>query len=1350
MGRVSRVLNLGINVETKGSEQLDAASRKLKRLAESFAELKRLSGDVGGAQEILGALRGDIADQSTTDANRVLAEQIRLERQAIAAETQRIKLLAQVAVGNRDHAEALRVLNAEQGRYLPQSREFLELELAKIRVINQQTAALERLEAAKRRDAAAGTTTAARRVRDQARLLAAQGNLSGAIGHIAVNVGDFSGDEQIRLLTMKARLERQYRNEVIRTAEAVTAAAAAEEARLLRMNRIQVRIALAAHDYAGALREIQAAQGSVLHKSEAWMRLEERRVAVLRAQDRFEKARVLENERRNNRNLNALAAQILQESQLMSLRGDRSGALGFLQGKLGTFTAGTPQHNRLLIEQQRLLNAINAEEARRVSLLARTAGFLNGGVNLLLKTLGSFFLINAAVQMVGHSVSSLVYKPLIGITKEVLQVTDKFRTFEITFAGIAGSMRTARDLVKDIVRSAEGLPISPLEAIESVRQTAFIPSIAQRLQQPSGRLDFLESIQRTLVGLGTINPVQGSAGAGFALREALAGQFRSLRFRFDISPDIVAATIGKQLADLRRDPALTLTAIRTFVESFVGPEVLDELNNTLQGQGKRFRGVLERFLNTVGDAGIYDSFVDRLKRITTSLDIAIDSDRGKQVARQVSSTLQEFFDSTLDIGSRFLQSLTGRNVDLRAAFDEGDAVAVLEALAAVTEGLKDFAVSMNSLAADLTGFLGAQLNRMGIMTLAQKRERIADLETLPSMEEYYARMGIDLNRGSRVPLGDSWLSRSLFGRKSRTAGEESELARLRADVARAEGLFQPPAKPPRFGADAAGALGRAGFDPRETDFIQAAEERAKVARAALRQSVLGLSTFFQTTEDSLRETSDQIGPDLLSLQDVTEGFTAGLERFATGETGIPSLLENAGHAIDDLNKVREAAAAALADRQNALNDLLQKSVPQFIMQPDGRFELEVGPNPFSGSQAEFDAQKGQLEQSIKQIDAFLGKPAHGDVAGTGILGLIDRLTGTMEATNSIATQLQRAGAVRLRFAEETIRDLPPASQVGSISGILAEIGGGFDAADSGATDFDSLRRAGMIPRDPQSVNRLINLIEASTSARLAMKGNPGDVGRESIAIVEDLIAQYKELGDVAPSVFHALEFELENLKDRFDELRRVTREFAESTSQAFGQALSDSMVDAIANGANGIEDILRNLSTSILKTIADAITRIAFIESLLNPLLNAAFGTNLSTNNLFGFGTPPPQAGLPGSPFYGPPSPFAEGGVVNAAMGLLTRTQGMVPLAGGRWARTVEDGTPEAIIPLRGGGIPVRFPDRPRAPEQPIDVNIVNVLDSASVARSAAARSPRTFVNPVVADANGRGVMHRTVRSVRR
>lgn len=403
-------------------------------------------------------------------------------------------------------------------------------------------------------------------------------------------------------------------------------------------------------------------------------------------------------------------------------------------------------------------------QRREMSLLHRTAkagkailGGLATAWNMMTRVLASFVLIGFTARTVFRTMFRYVIGPLKEITKNVLEATDAFRQLDASFIGIVGSMRAVRSLTRDITGAIGNLPTTSLEARRGVRGLAFTAGTAGMIQTEGvQRLSQIHDLLRILVGLATIDPEQGIMGARFSVREALAGEFRSLRFRFELSPTVIAAGIGKSLEDLKADPQLTLKALKKFVETFIGDEAFEQFSRLLSTQGKRFKGAMQEFYNLIGDQGIYDKITAFLKQAATALSMASrEGPTGARPALQgaaalISRSLEFMFDELLKVGSQTIRALTGINVDLRK-LDADQLDQLGRSLAVIVNFLALLALAMARNAPSIAGLLSKFVD-IGPLTIPEVELDIKRSQRRLEQGRYFHFGGP--GEGTYIPLSE--------------------------------------------------------------------------------------------------------------------------------------------------------------------------------------------------------------------------------------------------------------------------------------------------------------------------------------------------------------------------------------------------------------------------------------------------------------------------------------------------------------------------------------------------------------------------------------------------------------------
>lgn len=502
--------------------------------------------------------------------------------------------------------------------------------------------------------------------------------------------------QKVRLETEVLRVEQQR----IRTGAQFTRMAQQITAAQVQAAMAEARAAAAAGQHAKALQILQQTMRTLNLTHLQRLSIEKQMTQTSMAQ-----AAALERKQRAEQRAAAAAfALAMAEARLAKAQGDSAKQMTLL-------TALKNRANLTDSQRIKVLTALAAAEraaAREAMAGAAGAaggrgafsGLMWGGVRIL----STGVLLGFLARSIFRTLDRFVLEPLRDIVRLTVEGTEEFRRMEASLTGIVGTMRAAKQITADALAASKGLPITGAEALLAAQRLAFIPATAGALQTPGPqRVEQLHGLQRILTGLATIDPEQGIRGAAFALREALAGEFRSLRFRFEISPDVVAATIGKDLSDLKQDPRLTIQALERFVDLFVGDAALQEFDKLLSTQGNKLRGAIQEFFNLVGGSGFYDSLVGQVRGLQELITGGV---RGQNpalggVAADLSKTLERIVEGMLRSLSSGVSVLLGRDVNLNAMLKMEDLQALGKVVVDVTTELGTFAVAITKLVSEM-------------------------------------------------------------------------------------------------------------------------------------------------------------------------------------------------------------------------------------------------------------------------------------------------------------------------------------------------------------------------------------------------------------------------------------------------------------------------------------------------------------------------------------------------------------------------------------------------------------------------------------------------------------------------
>lgn len=711
-------------------------------------------------------------------------------------------------------------------------------------------------------------------------------------------------------------------------------------------------------------------------------------------------------------------AEGVAQAKLARAQGDTGKAIQILNGLSQRANITDAQRTRILRE----LTAVQNQQAKAAAQAAKANGAGSGGG--IFGTIGSiaggfgkafFFvtrilaattLITYVINKIGGLLSAVILRPLEAIVSATLKTTEEFRRVQATLVGVVGSLSKALEIQNDITSAIQkgGLPITTLEGLQGIRSLAFTPALAGSLARGGPeREDRIGQILKILTGLATIDPEQGIAGAQFALREALSGEFRSLRFRFELSPQTIAAAIGKNLQDLKGDPELVVQALKVFVDQFVGADAISRFQDLLSTQAKLFRGALEEFFLLIGDSGIYDRITAFFKKANATLrggltpipdnyvELNARSEAPLQaVAEAISASLSGLFDTIINALSIALSAITDKQVDLATALDNFDVVTLGKVFAEVIDTLASFAGSLALLLADITGDLSGIAKRLGIIgsdrpiTERAIRDRIGTLQSQLARQQAFADAG--------APTSEL----TFAGRLANSSAGQS---------------FG------RFGVGLA-SFGSGGALEQETE----------------------LGTSIREAQEELAKLNDRLK--FFPSNSVGSAFGVAL---GGGNSKVVSVDRQIRDIIERANEPAKLIQRIEATSQQLFNDLpeerdLNDIAGQFA---DFRKALDKIAGP-KGRIAEINAEADRGVASIDNLLAVLEIPARIAGPGSAIADLVnklkDRRTGLTGARNtairSLTNSLSGAGSGILGFSADTIQQLAPRASVDQALDIL--------------------------------------------------------------------------------------------------------------------------------------------------------------------------------------------------------------------------------------------------------------------------------------------------------------------------
>ncbi|HEV2292445.1 MAG TPA: hypothetical protein VGR35_01235 [Tepidisphaeraceae bacterium] len=935
-----------------------------------------------------------------------------------------------------------------------------------------------------------------------------------------------------------------------------------------------------------------------------------------------------------------------------------------------------------------------------------------------------------ATKKLAAGIDNVLIEPPKRFTQFIIDSTDSYRKFEASISGVAGGVARAKQINEGLVQSARNLPLTIRDLQEATRAFTFTSQGAAAIAAGSWQEATVAATNyaQTLAKLNILDPSQGVQGAGIAVREALAGEFRSLRFRFEVSPQQIAQTIGKNLQDLIGSPELTMKAINEFLNIYVGEEAFQQIGRLYSTRIAKLQEVFVNAAAKVGESGVFDRVVDRLETLSNSLFDYFDSSEFSGRAKRIGDSLARILENVGKTILSFVEKLTGSS-------GASDSVAntvelftrLMEGLAAGSDRLEPVLSKIGEI---IHGFAVEIAKIPGL--LAEAIVEIRDAASGRTLARQVDNVGLQLT--TSVLKGTGFMdprSNYRVGRDGRV--EQVASSRRPTSQPATQPFFDFPALPPtpqQLQRDLYDRLYRlVDADPATEQPGEFANPRPVVANVmrSLARSTDPLSAVTEL-EKSLAYSREAIR----GVSDVLKDAGPLAELIARAQEDFNRLDSVLQGNSESIRQVAEANSVPFADLFREIEDQMEKEIKGRL---DALLQLEPGAR---------NAVQGELVARYRAVAKEF--PAAFDTLKPVIDQSVNEFAGALAAQ----LQLTPEAAAKLRGA---VNELPLRLQVetdtlarqSAIAKIRqrADLGALPENLTAGALDRvrlptpndsarDELRRR---QRDRESlINQYLNADneanQATSSAdRLTKLGIREEVGH-SLLLNEDEIRQ---------------------LERQLDHVGRNFEEFAESVRGSMESSLGKGIDDLIWR-TGSLRDVLIGFARDITRAFSEMASK-NLMQGLFGDFLTPANGGgvnplggllgSLLSLGSGGIGKGPDaaaiRAGVPANAVrvaadgaiwnggFTPLMAFAEGGIVRRP------TLGLIG----------EGGSPEAVIPMPSGRVPVEL--RGGVGGTSIDQRVIIVRSHAEA--QAAVRNPTDII---VDDINHGGKIVKALKRPRR
>ncbi len=247
----------------------------------------------------------------------------------------------------------------------------------------------------------------------------------------------------------------------------------------------------------------------------------------------------------------------------------------------------------------------------------------------------------------------------------VLKTTETFRMLETSMYGATKSWESVNKVSTFAKEYAAEYPAMYKDVMQAMQSFSYIPALKPIIQQ--GDVINMKEMMTVVQGLMTMRPEQGVQGAIFALREALAGNWRSMQFRFDVPVASIAESAGMTMEQMKQSPDQAMKAMKSFVDSFVGADTMAMMAKNLSIQVGNLRDKYDMWIDKLGKTGIYDKVIDYLLKLNDAFGAFLESDK----LQGWTQAINEFLEKTADrLASVFTEGIDWGNVtDFKGLLD---------------------------------------------------------------------------------------------------------------------------------------------------------------------------------------------------------------------------------------------------------------------------------------------------------------------------------------------------------------------------------------------------------------------------------------------------------------------------------------------------------------------------------------------------------------------------------------------------------------------------------------------------------------------------------------------------------
>ena len=347
--------------------------------------------------------------------------------------------------------------------------------------------------------------------------------------------------------------------------------------------------------------------------------------------------------------------------------------------------------------------------------------------------------------------------------KSVVNTTDEFRRNTLALTGVYRTPTKAHEMLQVAYATSASMPMSYSSAMTTLNEISAIPSVQRLLRSPDSKISsaMMEKMFKVITAMTTMRPDKTASDAVFSLRNAFAGDLRSLQRRFDLPVNSISNTkntIG--LGKVKNDPMAMLDSLNNYFDSFLDMDVITQVSRTIGVITEKIKGSFDLFKANIGNSGLYDLVlkdVDKIKDIVTGF---VDSDYGKEIARRISDALGNAYEAVKGIAEKIGKSILGA-----FGFDK-DNIDIANIITTLGESFAKFLRYVESMinSIDIEGYIKNVVDYISNIDINDIIDGLKQVgTTLKNIAEEIVSFFQKLNNGRKsLGISDATLGKGLF------------------------------------------------------------------------------------------------------------------------------------------------------------------------------------------------------------------------------------------------------------------------------------------------------------------------------------------------------------------------------------------------------------------------------------------------------------------------------------------------------------------------------------------------------------------------------------------------------------